>query len=140
MQKRKLPPSLLIPLLVATAVASCATFPKEQLTLDLSNEVTPVAFNEVKAAGRTRTFTYEAGYKSQTVSSSASSGNATATVSVTMSANQNQPLGSQMQTIFISDPEWAAITSLVFSVDLTNAFSSTTSLMLKTEAEVPFRK
>ncbi len=128
--------------LVALCASSCATnFPKDQLTLDLANEIVPVSYNPIEKSVKTRTFSYEAGYQSRTASSSASNGKTTATVTVTMSANQNSPIGNQMQAIFINDPEWAAISSLVFSVDLFTGFgSSSTSLMLKGDTEVPVRK
>ncbi len=128
--------------LLALAALSCRSFPKEQLTLDLSNEQTPVSLNAVPKPAKSRTFNYEAGYQSRTVTSSASRGGTTVTASVTMAGNQNQPLGAQMQTIFINEPEWAAITALSFKVDLSSigGFLSTTDYLLKTEALVPFRK
>jgi hypothetical protein len=128
--------------LASLCASSCATtFPKGQLTLDLSNEIVPVSYNQVEKSVKTRTFSYEAGYQSRSVSSSSSNGKTTATVTVTMSSNQNSPIGNQMQAIFINDPEWAAISSLVFSVDLFTGFgASSTSLMLKSDTVVPLKK
>ena len=139
MKNPRILPYLLLVGLLSAMVFSCASFPQEQLTLNLANEIPPVTLNEVAKPAHARNFTYEAGYKSQSMSAATRGGG---TITMTMSGNQNMPLGTQMQTLFINNPEWAAITSLVFSVDLSNVLGvlSTTSYTLRTDAEVPFQK
>jgi hypothetical protein len=126
----------------ALMAVSCGTFPKEQLCLDLSGSDTPVMLNAVdKAAVKGKILSYEAGYKSQSVTVSASNGQTTATVTNTMSMNQNQPLGMQMQALLINEPEWVAIQGLSFRANLLNmVYVSTTSYMLRADAFVPAAK
>ncbi len=142
MKHPKLHSLLLIAVFVSFSFFSCATFPKDQLTLNLANEMPPVAYNAVAKPEHARTLSYEAGYKSTSVTMSSRFGNVTTTMTTTMSSNQNQPLGVQMQTLFINSPDWTAITSLVFSVDLTSVLGvvSTTSYMLNADTVVPVRK
>jgi hypothetical protein len=127
---------------VAILAASCSSFPKEQLTLDLSNSDTPVMLNAIdKTAVKGKTLTYQAGYQSLTTSATARNGGATATVTSTMSSNQNSPLGMQMQGLLINDPQWVGVESLNFNVNLFDSFfMSSKSYMLSADAFVPAAK
>jgi|GEM_PF-4007122 hypothetical protein len=138
--KNRLPLALVA--FLAALACSCSTFPKEQLTLDLANELAPVTLNDIGKAAHVRTFSYDAGYKSTSVSSTSSGGGVTVSTTLTMSANLNQPIGTQMQSLFIHDPDWAAIDSLAFSVDLSSLLGvvSSTSYELKADTEIPFGK
>lgn len=127
---------------VALLATSCGSFPRQQLTLDLSNSDTPVMLNAIdKATVKGKTLSYEAGYNSQSVTSSASNGRSTVTVTSTMAANQNQPLGMQMQGLLINDPQWVGVEGFTFSVNLMDAvYISTKRYLLHADAFVPTAK
>jgi hypothetical protein len=123
-------------------IASCSSFPKGKIILDLANSETPVMLNSIdKATIKGKTLSYEAGYKKRSVTASASSGGNTVTVTNTMASDYNQPLGMQMQGLLINDPAWIGTEGIAFSVDISDMiFIKTEDYILHVDAFVPVTK
>jgi hypothetical protein len=142
MKIRRLCKRLIMAGIAVVLAVSCNSFPKGQLTLDLSNSDTPVMLNAIdKTTVKGKSLSYVAGYMSQSVTASAGSGRSSVTVTNTMSANQNQPLGMQMQGLLINDPLWVGVEGMAFSVSLFNAlYVSKKNYTLSVDAFVPTTK
>lgn len=102
---------------VLVLLASCSTFPTKQLSFDVSQDKVPVMLTDVAGGSKTKEFTFDAGYESETVTSQNKYSQGTTTVS--LSQDTSKPLAVQLDNFFIQDPEWIYVKNLSISDDHT---------------------
>jgi hypothetical protein len=132
-----------IPLWIAVGfstviIISCASFPTQQLSFDLSKETVPVMLTPVKDPGKTKIFQLSASYASSMMTSSSHSGSSTVTQTMSESHNENQSLSVQAQNLFIQDPLWIQVSNLdlsVFRSDVSYLFGSFEKIKYTTNLE-----
>jgi hypothetical protein len=97
-------------------LTGCATFPTQQVSLDLSQQTVPVMLTAVKNPGATKTFALEAGFAQSSMSSSSTQNGVTTTMSMNEAHDTSKPLAVQVQNLFIQDPAWVQVGSLDLTV------------------------
>ena len=96
---------------------SCASSPRENLTLDLTGVDTPVMLTPVEPAGKTLTVSFESGYSSMSVTATATAGAGGASSSTTVTASRDiqKPFRDQLMPTLLQDPPWLSVHSLVLN-------------------------
>jgi len=97
-------------------LAGCATFPTQQVSVDLSAQTIPVMLTPVKDPGATKTFDLESGYSMSSMSSSQTNNGVTTTTSMSEAHDTAKPFSVQMQNLFIQEPAWMQVGNLDLTV------------------------
>ncbi|MBN1410401.1 MAG: hypothetical protein JW969_06120 [Spirochaetales bacterium] len=91
---------------------SCATFPSDQLTFDMTGQTMPIMLNKDTPSENIKTFKFESGFALRSVTHvSSSNGNSTSSTA-TLTADINKPLQFQMNNLFLQEPAWIYVTDL----------------------------
>jgi hypothetical protein len=112
---------------VVLGLASCATFPSNKVSLDMTEIGVPVMLTKVEAKAATKTFDFQSGFSSVSITTSNRMGNTSVSTTMTSAQTINRPLDAQLTMGFIQPPAWFAVTSL----DLYTAFWSATAATRK---------
>lgn len=109
---------LLLVLALAT-LASCATFPTKQLTLDLTGETVPIMLTKAVSSGKVKKLDFESGYSASSMSVSSTNNGVTTSMSMSDSRNENKPLAFQLTNTLVQEPRWIGVDRL----ELMNSYS-----------------
>ncbi|MBN2735548.1 MAG: hypothetical protein JXR70_01115 [Spirochaetales bacterium] len=128
--------------LVIIILGGCASFPSDQLTLDLTKETIPVMLNTNSSSEPTKIFEFESGYASASATTSSSSRYNGQSVSVSVTAiastNINKPLNFQLHNTFVQNPAWISVSDLFLYANVFKTInSSKVQYLLVLNIEVP---
>lgn len=113
---------------LAFALGACSTFPSGKVSLDMTEQTVPVMLTPVTAKAGQKSFDFQSGFSSVSVTSSRSVGGTNVSATFTSSTTLNRPLDAQLSMGFVQTPAWFAVTGL-------NLYTSYWSMTFATRKE-----
>lgn len=101
-------------IIFCTVFVSCATFPANQISFDLSSDTIPVMLNKQKTESKTKLFSLASAYTKNVVTISGNKNQPSTTIA--NDNNEGEPLNKQLSKLFIQDPKWMIADKLDLSV------------------------
>jgi hypothetical protein len=127
---------LIVPL--SLLAFSCAVFPSKQLTMDFSDQNTPVMLTETPAAGEGVTVSFVSGHNSMSVTSTSSAGGVTVSATASSSSDINRPLADQVQLALVQSPAYLSVLSLTLQADVfESVYSHSANYLLSLKVRIP---
>ena len=117
---------------------SCAVFPSKQLTMDFSDQTTPVMLTETPASGDGVVLSFESGHNSLSVTSTSTARGVTVSSTARASSDVNRPLADQLEVAFVQSPTYLSVLSLVLQADVfESVYSHSENYLLSLKVRVP---